>query len=37
MNSWENMSNFAVRKLTGLPLSFQRAEESPGDTEHSTS
>ena len=21
MNSWENMSNFAARKLTGLPLS----------------
>ena len=22
MNSWENMSNFAARKLTGLPLSL---------------
>ena len=31
------MRNFATRKLTGLPLSPCGAEESPGNTEHSTS
>ena len=37
MKLQQNMSNFAVLKLTGLPLSPCGAEESPGNTEHSTS